>query len=51
MGKGGRGKLKFYTGKGRGAEKVLAMLKVGTNNVRVVITQELEVLAIPETLY
>ena len=49
---GGGGHVKFYPYKyerrGGGAEKVLAMLKGGggTKNVGVVLTQELEVLAI-----
>ena len=38
--------MKFYPYKRGGAEKVLAMLKGGTQSFEVVFTQELEVLAI-----
>ena len=46
--KNGRGRhVKFYPYKtGGGAEKVLAMLKGGTKSFEVVLTRELDVLAI-----
>ena len=42
----GGGRQKFYPYKKGGPENILAMLKDGTTSFEVVLTQELEVLAI-----